>query len=92
MAGGWSPIWATVDAGNMRAFPMRREPDEAYGEHPYVLDGIQSLGIWADRDRSETGQNAAETCAARWRAFGREVAVLLPPDIGRDWNDLVRAS
>jgi hypothetical protein len=74
MAGGWSPVWATVDAGNMAAFP--------------VLAGIESLTLFADNDESGTGRNAAEACARRWRAAGREVGIVMPLKPGTDFNDL----
>ena len=49
-AHGFTPIWCTVDAGNMAAFP--------------VLAGIAALTIFADND--EAGRSAASTCAERW--------------------------
>jgi hypothetical protein len=78
LAGGWAPIWATVDAGNMACFP--------------VLHGIESLAVWADNDESSTGQKSADECATRWRNTGREAVIMLPPAVGQDWNDLARAS
>ncbi|HVO00887.1 MAG TPA: toprim domain-containing protein [Candidatus Cybelea sp.] len=77
MAGGWSPLWATVDAGNMAGFP--------------VLDGIESLTLFADNDASGTGRRAAEACARRWRDAGREAGIVMPMKTGTDFND-VRAA
>lgn len=77
MAAGWRPVWATCDAGNLAAFP--------------VLSGITSLTVFADNDKSGTGQRAAEQVAQRWRAAGREARIVLPPQIGADWNDEVAA-
>jgi putative DNA primase/helicase len=51
-AHGFTPIWSTIDAGNMAAFPR--------------LDGIDALTIFADND--DAGTNAAEQCARRWAA------------------------
>ena len=76
MAGGWSPVWATLDAGNMAAFP--------------VLDGIESLSLFADNDARGTGLQAAETCAKRWRADGREAGIVMPTETDTDWNDIGR--
>jgi len=74
MACGWSPVWATVDAGNMAAFPL--------------LAGIESLTLFADNDVSGTGRKAAEHCAERWREARREVAIVMPEVLGSDWNDV----
>ena len=43
----------------------------------------------ADNDNSGTGQRAAETCARRWVAAGREARLLLPHKIGADFNDII---
>jgi putative DNA primase/helicase len=73
MAAGWSPVWATCDAGNLAAFP--------------VMNGIKTLTVFADNDASGTGQRAAEQVVQRWRAAGREARIILPPTEGTDWND-----
>jgi hypothetical protein len=69
----FTPVWATVDAGNMTAFP--------------VLDGIQSLTIFADNDPS--GRRAARACGQRWADAGRD-AWIATPEHG-DINDAVAA-
>jgi hypothetical protein len=73
MACGWMPVWATVDAGNMGAFP--------------VLGGIESLTLFADNDGSGTGRRAAEECVSRWREAGRESRIVMPEIEDSDWND-----
>jgi hypothetical protein len=73
LASGWAPIWCCIDAGGIASFP--------------ILNGIESLAIWADRDESGTGQRAAAECAERWRGAGREAEIMLPVQAGRDWND-----
>lgn len=78
MAAGWGPVWATCDAGNLAAFP--------------VLSGISSLTIFADHDKSGTGQRAADQVARRWRDAGREARIVLPPIEGTDWNDASEAA
>jgi hypothetical protein len=70
---GWSPVWACGSASNIAKFP--------------VLDGIESLTIFADAD--QPGMIAARECAARWAAAGCEVRII-PPRRGGDWNDLAR--
>jgi hypothetical protein len=66
---GLAPVWPTAGAGNLGAFP--------------VLRGIEALTIAADIDPA--GQDAAARCAARWRAAGRDIAIVTPP-VG-DWAD-----
>jgi hypothetical protein len=58
------PIWATLSAANLAAFP--------------VLPEIEALTIIADADDSGAGQKAAAACAQRWRDAGREVTRLIP--------------
>jgi len=72
-----SPIWACLDAGNLAAFP--------------VLNGIESLTIFADNDASGTGQREAAKCADRWLDAGREVTVLISDQAGMDIADEVAA-
>jgi hypothetical protein len=48
-----------------------------------VLGGIEALTAAADSD--EPGQRAAAAVAARWRAAGREVAIIAPP--AGDWAE-----
>jgi hypothetical protein len=69
---GWRPVWASASAGGMRTLP--------------VLPGIETLTLFPDRDDKGAGIAAAEACAERWRAAGREVRLLLPPE-GQDWHD-----
>ena len=57
LASGWSPIWAALSCGGIERFP--------------VLSGIEALTIFHDRD--EAGIRAAEICAERWTAAGKEV-------------------
>ncbi len=58
-----APVWALGGAGNLGSFP--------------VLGGIEALTIAADAD--EPGRRAAAAVARRWRAAGREVAIITPP-------------
>lgn len=68
----YAPLWATVDAGNLMRFP--------------VLNGIEALTVFADRDAA--GMAAAKACAARWRAAGRETRIVFPLTDGLDFADL----
>ena len=74
MACGWRPVWATVDAGNMAALP--------------VLNGIETLTLFADNDLSGAGRKAAQECAERWREAGKEAGIVMPELLGSDWNDV----
>lgn len=67
------PVWSVIDAGHLTKFP--------------VLDGVESLTIFVDNDKSQTGQNAARSCAERWADSGCEVRLVLPPTPGTDFND-----
>jgi hypothetical protein len=55
-----------------------------------VLAGVEALTLLVDHDANRTGQRAAEECAARWAAAGREVELLTPKLSDSDFNDLVR--
>lgn len=72
-----SPVWACLDAGNLAAFP--------------VLNGIESLTIFADNDASGTGQRAAADCAERWMRAGRAVTVLMSDQVKNDIANEVAA-
>ncbi len=76
LAHAFQPVWACIDAGNLAALP--------------VLSGIESLLIGADNDPA--GIAAAEACAERWAAAGREARIALPPGQKTDMNDLARAA
>ena len=70
---GWRPVWAATSAGAICTFP--------------VLAGIEALTVFADPDGA--GMAAAESCAARWSAAGREARICTPPQ--GDFNDLARS-
>lgn len=53
-----------------------------------VLPGIEALTILVDNDANGDGQAAAEACARRWLAEGREVIRLTPKLVGTDFNDI----
>lgn len=77
----FAPMWAMLDAGAMKAFP--------------VLPYIDSLTIFADNDPIKAinspagaGQAAAIECGQRWTDAGREAVMFQPKDIGEDFNDV----
>ncbi|MBZ9884803.1 toprim domain-containing protein [Mesorhizobium sp. CA10] len=75
IAEGHGPVWAALGADNLK----RLLPSVKFGE----------LVIWGDNDQA--GRNAAMSMADRWRDAGHLVRIALPPDPGRDWNDVVMA-
>jgi hypothetical protein len=70
--------WALGSSTGIESFPLVR--------------GVEHLNILVDRDANNVGINAARTCAARWIAAGRRVALLIPNTEGSDFNDLVQAA
>jgi phage/plasmid primase-like uncharacterized protein len=76
LAHGFKPVWACIDAGNVKALP--------------ILEGVTALTIAVDHDQA--GREAAAACADRWNASGREVRLVLPEMEGADLNDLACAA
>ena len=80
-----TPVWATISAGNLAAFP--------------VLPGIEALTILVDHDKPNpnTGKRAGRAAALelirRYKEAGfdpkRDIKVIYPPIEGEDVNDLV---
>ncbi len=77
------PTWAATSAGMLERFQPPKE--------------VQALTVWADRDRSGTGERSARILADRVSASGLVVEVRLPeiaiPERARgvDWGDVLRA-
>jgi len=69
-----TPTYAALSAGGL--------------EDVQVPPRVKRVELWADRDETATGQKAAAEAAARLWSEGREVVVLLPPQVGRDWLDV----
>ncbi|RKT47019.1 DUF7146 domain-containing protein [Thiocapsa rosea] len=77
------PTWAATSAGMLERFEP--PPD------------VEALTVWADRDRSGTGERSARILADRMSAHGLAAEVRLPeiaiPESARgvDWGDVLRA-
>lgn len=77
------PAWAAISAGMMERFEP--PPD------------VEHLTIWADRDRSETGERAAKRLALRLKDRGVTTQVVVPEQeipagvSGIDWLDVLSA-
>lgn len=75
------PTWSTVNAQLMKTFD--------------VPEGVHTVIVWADLDRSQTGEIAAQVLKLRLEADGYNVLVLLPKAQipteakGVDWNDIL---
>lgn len=70
------PVWATLSTSGLEQVDL-----------PPI---VRHVLILADNDASGAGMRAAEAGARRLRAQGREVAIVLPPETGEDFNDLLR--
>jgi putative DNA primase/helicase len=53
-----------------------------------VLHGIDGLTLLADNDTNGVGERAAQECAQRWLAAGKDVELLIPNKPGVDFNDV----
>lgn len=76
-----TPVWPTYSASMLKNLDMDQIPDVAL------------LLIWADKDRSGTGQNDAAALKQRAWEAGKRCQVLLPDaeihGKGVDWNDVL---
>lgn len=78
---GYQPTWAMVSADMLSALE--------------IPGHVKAVTVWADKDRSDTGQQHAAELVLRLRERGIAAVAMLPPvDIpegkkGVDWNDLV---
>ena len=52
---------------------------------------VREVVIAADHDEKRAGQHAARIAQKRWQSEGRSVRILLPPNIGEDFNDVLLA-
>src|SRR5262249_22455829 len=70
------PAWAAGDAGHIEDLPP--------------LSGIGALTLLVDAEKSGRRRHAAERCAARWCAAGKEMIRLTPRTANTDFNDIIR--
>lgn len=83
MCGTGYPCWAAISANGMKDV--------------WIPEGVKTVLIFADKDRTKTGAEAAETLRARLAQEGRlAVIVQIADEIpegakGLDWNDILRA-
>jgi putative DNA primase/helicase len=68
-------VWATLSATNL--------------EQVVLPPTATQIIILADHDASGAGSRAAETAARRLRSEDRTVAIVMPPQEGEDFNDLL---
>lgn len=79
--GSHIPCWSAVNATLLEKIEL---PED-----------VHTVIIWADRDKSFTGQKVASTLAERLRAEGRKVHIMVPQmpvptrAKGIDWNDVL---
>ncbi len=74
------PTWAALSTSGLEAVIL-----------PPVVE-VPEVVICADNDESGAGQRAAEHAARRWEAEGRRVRIVMPPNQGTDFNDLLRGA
>jgi putative DNA primase/helicase len=70
------PVWAALSTNGMKKAML--PPD------------VTAVLLCADNDATGKGQEAANTAAERFRREGRSVRITMPPDVGTDFNDLLR--
>jgi hypothetical protein len=70
------PAWAGTVANNIGGLP--------------VVRGVKSLIILGDNDESGTGRVKALQAYHRWREAGRDALILMPNQVGVDFNDIAR--
>jgi putative DNA primase/helicase len=72
------PTWAALSADGMRTVKL---PPEA-----------ASVILCADNDTNGVGKTAAESALKRFLREGRSARIVMPPDAGTDFNDLLLKS
>ncbi|NWC83824.1 toprim domain-containing protein [Pseudomonas putida] len=79
-------------ATGLKCFPMVNATLlESFVPHA----GVKAIRVWADKDRSGRGEEAAKKLKVRMWNLGIQVAIMLPPlsipegEKGVDWNDVL---
>lgn len=70
------PVWASINATMMEKW--------------IPPEGTEQVAIYADADRTYTGQKSAYILANKLTIKGFSVSVTMPPNIGEDWNDVLK--
>lgn len=70
-----TPVWSCIAADGIANFVPPA--------------GVRRVWIFGDNDANFTGQAAAYACARRLKQMELDVAVMLPPRSGEDWNDVL---
>lgn len=75
------PVWSVISLSGFQRFDAPPE-------------GVRVIRIYGDNDASFTGAAGAYALAARLRQRHPDLAVevLIPPEVGVDWNDVLNAS
>jgi hypothetical protein len=69
------PGWAALSSNGVEALDLPAN--------------VRQVAIAADNDMNGVGQRAALSARKRWAAEGRSVRILLPPNAGEDFNDVL---
>lgn len=92
IAEGPETAWAVETATKLKCFPLVNATLlEEFKPHA----GVKAIRVWADKDRSGTGEKAAKKLKARMWELNIKVAIMLPPlpipegAKGVDWNDVL---
>lgn len=72
------PTWAALSAGGIQKLILP----------PFPF--AQEVIICADNDANGVGQRAAVATAQRWLNEGRRVRIAMPPNVGKDFNDILK--
>jgi hypothetical protein len=69
------PGWAALSAPGIKSLEL---PER-----------MRDLMVAVDNDENGTGQEAALFAYEKWTGEGRSVRLLVPPNVGEDFNDLL---
>jgi hypothetical protein len=71
------PAWAALSASGLKSLDLPNE--------------IRRVIVAGDHDKNGVGQRAAVSAFYRFKAEGRAVRLVIPPEPGTDFNDVLRA-
>jgi hypothetical protein len=73
---GFRPVWAAYSVNEVARLPL--------------IDGVRSLVLLGERDKTGASARAVERCGARWHAAGCSVTLAMPLSDFGDFNDQIR--